>query len=124
IYKEIGEKRADFLCLQEISTEAFKEEFSPELAKYEYRGVQWPKTRAKTMNERDALGVDGCATFFNASKFILLDKHVVEFATIAINRPDMKNQHDVFNRVMPKDNIAVVIFLESRQTGARFILVN
>jgi CCR4-NOT transcription complex subunit 6 len=36
----------------------------------------------------------------------------------------MKNQPDIFNRVMPKDNIAVVCFFESRYTGARFIVVN
>lgn len=124
IMEELRDKRADILCLQEISTEAFKEEFSPLLAQMDYRGAHWPKTRAKTMSEKDAIGVDGCATFYNSTKYILLDKQVVEFAAIAINRPDMKNQHDVFNRVMPKDNIAVVCFLESRMTGARFIVVN
>ncbi|CAI4212840.1 unnamed protein product [Parascedosporium putredinis] len=116
--------RCRLLCLQEISTEAFKEDFSPELAKYDYKGVQWPKTRAKTMSEKDALGVDGCAVFWKASKYVLLDKQVIEFASIAINRPDMKNQHDVFNRVMPRDNIAVICFFESRLTGARMVLVN
>ncbi|ROT39882.1 glucose-repressible alcohol dehydrogenase transcriptional effector [Sodiomyces alkalinus F11] len=124
VMEELRDKDADFLCLQEISTESFKEELSPALAQMDYKGVHWPKTRAKTMGEKDALGVDGCATFFKASKYILLDKQVIEFAAIAINRPDMKNQHDVFNRVMPKDNIAVVCFLESRATGARVILVN
>ncbi|MBE3045903.1 endonuclease/exonuclease/phosphatase family protein [Candidatus Bathyarchaeota archaeon] len=124
IFSELQFRNADFLCLQEISTESFKEDFSPELAKHDYKGVQWPKTRAKTMSEKDALGVDGCAVFYRNSKYILLDKQVVEFASIAINRPDMKNQHDVFNRVMPKDNIAVLCFFESRVTGARLILVN
>ncbi|KAL2890592.1 Glucose-repressible alcohol dehydrogenase transcriptional effector [Ceratocystis lukuohia] len=124
IFEEIQEQNADFLCLQEISTEAFKEDFSPQLAQYDYKGVQWPKSRAKTMPEKDALGVDGCAVFWKNSKFILLDKQLIEFASIAINRPDMKNQHDVFNRVMPRDNIAVICFLESRVTGARLILVN
>lgn len=124
IFQELRYRDADFLCLQEISTEAFKEDFSPELAKYDYKGVQWPKTRAKTMSEKDALGVDGCAVFWKASKYVLLDKQVIEFASIAINRPDMKNQHDVFNRVMPRDNIAVICFFESRLTGARMILVN
>jgi CCR4-NOT transcription complex subunit 6 len=76
------------------------------------------------MSEKDAQTVDGCAVFYRQSKFILLDKQLIEFATIAINRPDMKNQHDVFNRVMPKDNIAVICFFESRETGARIILVN
>lgn len=124
IFSELRFRDADFLCLQEISTESFKEDFSPELAKYDYKGVQWPKSRAKTMSEKDALGVDGCAVFYKNSKYILLDKQVIEFASIAINRPDMKNQHDVFNRVMPKDNIAVICFFESRLTGARIILVN
>lgn len=124
ILKELRYRDADFLTLQEVSTEAYRDELSPELAKHDYRGVQWPKSRAKTMSEKDALVVDGCAVFWKQSKYQLLDKQVIEFATIAINRPDMKKEHDVFNRVMPKDNIAVMCFFESRSTGARFILVN
>ncbi|PHH84536.1 hypothetical protein CDD83_1790 [Cordyceps sp. RAO-2017] len=124
ILEELRLRNADFLALQEVSTDAFKEDLSPELAQMDYKGVHWPKSRAKTMSEKDAQTVDGCAVFYKQSKFILLDKQLIEFATIAINRPDMKNQHDVFNRVMPKDNIAVICFFESRATGARLILVN
>ncbi|KAH7152827.1 Endonuclease/exonuclease/phosphatase [Dactylonectria macrodidyma] len=124
ILEELRIRDADFLTLQEVSTEAFKEDLSPELAQMDYKGVHWPKSRARTMSEKDALGVDGCAIFYKQSKFILLDKQLIEFASIAINRPDMKNQHDVFNRVMPKDNIAVICFFESRLTGARVIIVN
>lgn len=124
ILDELRDRDADFLALQEVSIEAFKEDLCPPLAKMDYKGVHWPKSRAKTMSERDALGVDGCAVFYKQSKFILLDKQLIEFASLAINRPDMKNQHDVFNRVMPKDNIAVICFFESRLTGARIILVN
>ncbi|KAG9253050.1 Endonuclease/exonuclease/phosphatase [Emericellopsis atlantica] len=124
ILEELRERDADFLALQEVSTDAFKEDLSPPLARMDYKGVQWPKSRAKTMSERDAQSVDGCAVFYKQSKFILLDKQLIEFASIAINRSDMKNQHDVFNRVMPKDNIAVVCFFESRLTGARIMLIN
>lgn len=124
ILEELRIRDADFLALQEVSTDAFKEDLSPDLAQMDYKGVHWPKSRARTMSERDAQTVDGCAVFYKQSKFILLDKQLIEFATIAINRPDMKNQHDVFNRVMPKDNIAVICFFESRLTGARIILVN
>jgi CCR4-NOT transcription complex subunit 6 len=124
ILEELHAKDADFLALQEVSTDAFKEDLSPNLAQADYKGVHWPKSRARTMSEKDAQSVDGCAVFYKHSKFILLDKQLIEFASIAINRPDMKNQHDVFNRVMPKDNIAVICFFESRLTGARFILVN
>ncbi|KAH6603222.1 hypothetical protein Trco_007997 [Trichoderma cornu-damae] len=124
ILEELRIRDADFLALQEVSTDAFKEDLSPQLAQMDYKGVHWPKSRAKTMSEKDAQTVDGCAVFYKQSKFMLLDKQLIEFATIAINRPDMKNQHDVFNRVMPKDNIAVICFFESRLTGARIILVN
>lgn len=76
------------------------------------------------MAEKDAKMVDGCATFYKASKYILLDKQLIDFASIAINRPDMKNQHDIFNRVMPKDQNSVVTFFENRMTGTRFIVAN
>ncbi len=49
---------------------------------------------------------------------------MVEFANTAINRPDMKGEDDVYNRVMPRDNIAVVTFLENRLTGSRVVVVN
>ncbi|KAM3517153.1 hypothetical protein NHJ13051_009239 [Beauveria bassiana] len=124
ILKEIRVRDADFVALQEVSGEAFRNELSPELSTDGYRGIFWPKTRAKTMSEKDAGQVDGCAVFYKQRKWVVLDKQVIEFATIAINRPDMKGEHDVFNRVMPKDNIAVITLFESRKTGARIILVD
>lgn len=36
----------------------------------------------------------------------------------------MKGEHDIFNRVMPRDDIAVVAFLENRATGSRLIVGN
>jgi CCR4-NOT transcription complex subunit 6 len=36
----------------------------------------------------------------------------------------MKGEDDIYNRVMPKDNVAVVTFLEDRMTGSRIIVVN
>lgn len=64
------------------------------------------------------------ATSTNTNRFIALDKQIVEFASFAINRPDMKGEQDIFNRVMPRDNIATVTFLEHRFTGSRLIVVN
>jgi CCR4-NOT transcription complex subunit 6 len=124
ILQEIQTQDADIVCLQEIDTDTFKEYFSMKLAYADYKGVFWPRSRAKTMSEKDAKTVDGCATFYKGSKFILLDKQIIEFANIAINRADMKNQHDTFNRIMPRDHIGVVTFLENRQTGSRVMVVN
>jgi len=122
ILKELTDKQPDMACLQEIDQESYNEYFRRELAYHDYKGAFWPKSRARTMADREAKAVDGCAIFFKGQKYILLDKKLVDFANIAINRPDMKGEHDAFNRVMPKDNIAVVCFFENRMTGTRMIV--
>lgn len=104
--------------------DSFNEYFRAQLAYNDYKGVFWPKPRARTMPEREAKQVDGCATFFKGSRYVLLDKQIIDLANTAINRPDMKGEHDIFNRVMPRDNIAVVTFFENRATGSRCIIVN
>jgi CCR4-NOT transcription complex subunit 6 len=124
ILAELRERNADIVCLQEIDLDSYNDYFRPALAHNDYKGVFWPKSRARTMAEKEAKLVDGCATFYKHSKYILLDKQLIDFANTAINRPDMKGEHDVFNRVMPRDDIAVIAFLESRATGARMIVSN
>ena len=46
----------------------FKEQMKQQA---DYDGVFWPKSRSKTMAEKDRRVVDGCATFFKASKYVL-----------------------------------------------------
>jgi len=124
ILQEVREQNADIVCLQEVDMESFNEYFRVQLAYNDYKGVFWPKSRARTMAEKEAKLVDGCATFFKGSKYVLLDKQIIDFANTAINRPDMKGEHDIFNRVMPRDDIAVVTFFENRLSGSRCIVVN
>lgn len=124
ILDELRGRNADICCLQEIDQESFNDYFRGELAHDDYKGVFWPKGRARTMTEKDAKLVDGCAIFYKNSKYILLDKQLINFSNSAINRPDMKGEHDIFNRVMPRDDIAVVAFLENRKTGSRLIVGN
>ena len=124
ILQEIFYRDADIICLQEVDRESFQTFFQYELATKGYRGIFYPKSRAKTMAEAEAKLVDGCAIFYRNKKYICLDKMVVDFGSTAINRQDMKGEHDIFNRVMPRDNISVVAFLENRVTGARFMIGN
>lgn len=124
ILQELRSRQPDIICLQEIDSESYHEYFRPALAHDDYKGVYWQKSRSRTMTEKEAKFVDGCCIFYKNSKFILLDKQLLDFAKLAINRPDMKGEHDIFNRVMPKDNIAVSAFFEVRQTGARLMVVN
>lgn len=123
ILAEVRALDADIISLQEVDTECF-DWLRRELALQHYKGMFWPRSRARTMADKDARLVDGCATFYKGQKFILLEKQLVDFANTAINRPDMKGEHDIFNRVMPRDHIAVVSFFENRMTGSRLIVAN
>ena len=124
ILGEIKALDADIVCLQEVDQENYHEFFRRELAMGDYKGIFWPKSRARTMTESEAKLVDGCAIFYKSQKFICLDKQLIDFGNTAINRPDMKGEHDIFNRIMPRDHIAVIAFFENRMTGARLIVVN
>ncbi|KAL3476386.1 transcription factor [Aspergillus californicus] len=124
ILNELRSHDSDIICLQEIDQGSYNEFFREQLAYNDYKGVYWPRGRAMGMQEDDAKGVDGCATFFKGSKFILLDKQLINFGQTAVRRPDAKGQDDIYNRLWQKDHIAVVVFLENRQTGSRFIVVN
>lgn len=57
-------------------------------------------------------------------RYDLVEKRVIEFNQVALQRPDMRNSDDVFNRVMSFDNIAVVCLLENSTTGSRLIVSN
>jgi len=48
----------------------FKEQMKQQA---DYDSVFWPKSRAKTMPEKDRRIVDGCATFFKASKYVQVE---------------------------------------------------
>lgn len=122
ILQEIQGQDADFVCLQEIGTDTFKEYFSMKLAYSEYKGIFWPRTRSRTMSAAEAKVVDGCAIFYKYKKFILLDKQLIDFGQIGINRQDMKGQRDMFNRIMNRDHIGIMGFFENRLTGSRIIM--
>lgn len=124
IFNELRSHNSDIVCLQEVDQGSYNEYFREQLAYSGYKGVYWPRGRAMGMQEDDAKNVDGCATFFKEKKFILLDKQMINFGQTAVRRPDAKGQDDIYNRLWQKDHIAVVIFLENRQTGSRFIVVN
>jgi CCR4-NOT transcription complex subunit 6 len=68
IMNEITRYDADFLCLQEVDIAQYEDFFVPLLAEQGYEGVYWPKSRHKTMSGSDRRMVDGCASFFKASK--------------------------------------------------------
>ncbi|KTW27648.1 hypothetical protein T552_02089 [Pneumocystis carinii B80] len=124
ILHEVLSYNADIVCLQEVDVDNFEEYFSPKLSIKGYKGIFWPKSRAKTMNDAERRVVDGCATFFKTNIFDLLEKQLIEFNQAPLRRDGHKLTHDMYNRVMTKDNICVVSLLEHRNAGYRLIIAN
>ncbi|KAI0358592.1 hypothetical protein OH77DRAFT_1420998 [Trametes cingulata] len=124
ILTEIVNHNADFVCLQEVDNAQYEEYFSKTLADHDYEGVYWPKSRYKMMSESERRLVDGCAIFYKASKYTLVEKHLIEYSAVAMQRPDFKKTDDMFNRVLGKDHIAVVALMENKETGTRLIVAN
>lgn len=61
---------------------------------------------------------------FLLSRFKLIDKQLIEFNQVALQRPDIKKTEDMFNRVITKDNIAIVTLLENKENLTRIAVVN
>lgn len=68
ILDELRARDADIVCLQEIDSESYNDYFRGALALQDYKGVFWPKSRARTMAEKEAKLVDGCAIFYKNSR--------------------------------------------------------
>ncbi|GES85481.1 glucose-repressible alcohol dehydrogenase transcriptional effector [Rhizophagus clarus] len=125
IVSEVLSYNADIVCLQEVDTSQYDEYFKDTFHNHGgYDSVYWPKSRAKTMADWEKKSVDGCATFYKSSKYQLIDKQLIEFNQVALQRPDFKKTDDMFNRVITKDNIAVITLLENKETLSRVIVVN
>lgn len=126
ILHEITSYGADIICLQEVDKENYDNYFTPQLKEKGYEGVFWAKSRSRTMNDTEQKAVDGCASFFKSSMFELVNKQLVEFnqAPSFKRDPNFKYTKEVYNRLMTKDHIAVIIMLERKGTGSRLMLAN
>jgi len=124
ILQEIMGYGADICCLQEVEMGQYDEYFEPKMQQNQYEGLFWPKSRARTMRDDERRHVDGCAIFFNTRNYRLVEKQLIEFNQLALQRADFKKTEDIFNRVMTKDNIAAIAMLENCHTGARLIVAN
>lgn len=124
ILQEIMSYGADICCMQEVASEQYEDYFLHHLSQHDYEGVYWQKSRARTMREDERKQVDGCAIFYKANKFALIEKQLIEFNQLALQRPDFKKTEDMFNRVMAKDEVAVITLFENKDSGSRLIVAN
>ena len=116
---------ADFLCLQEVDADSFHKTFVPEYQKEcGYEGVHFQKPRERAAITEEKGRVDGCATFYKSAKWQLLDRQLLDFQAMAIQRPDFIKSQEMFTRVLSKDNIGVLTAFENLTTGARLVIGN
>ncbi|KAI3383764.1 hypothetical protein SNEBB_002924 [Seison nebaliae] len=133
ILREILKYRTSIIALQEVEAEQYDTFFRPHLAEYNYDGVFGVKSRANTMSSIDQKKVDGCALFFDETKFELLQRELIEFNQQAMDvvntvhtdylnlnnvtdaqvsdttRKQMIDKHShLINRVSSRDNIAII----------------
>jgi CCR4-NOT transcription complex subunit 6 len=122
--KQILECDADVICLQEVETQLFEDYWLDLMAERGYRGVFHAKYRARRMNEKEAKKVDGCATFYKASKFSLAEKKSLEYTQIVLNAARYKKTDDVFNRLQSRDNIGLITILTNLETQQDILVAN
>lgn len=84
ILTEIMNYDADFLCLQEVDIAQYEDYFTPHLKNQDYEGVFWAKSRWKTMSDADRRTVDGCATFYKASKYGSVSFEIDSYAQLLL----------------------------------------
>ncbi|KAH8929656.1 hypothetical protein BT69DRAFT_1211279 [Atractiella rhizophila] len=118
ILQEIITYSADIVCLQEVESAQYEEYFLPHL-KQEYDGVYRQKSRVRHMTDKEKKRLDGSAIFFKSKNFRLIEGHLVEFNQVG--RRGQRSE-DMINRVMTKDDIAVIALLEHRTSGAKLIV--
>lgn len=71
VLEELKSHETDFLCLQEVDGAAYEDYFLPHLQARGYDGFHWPKSRYKNKKDAERRQVDGCATFYRASKYVI-----------------------------------------------------
>uniref|UniRef100_A0A5B6YNW0 poly(A)-specific ribonuclease n=1 Tax=Davidia involucrata TaxID=16924 RepID=A0A5B6YNW0_DAVIN len=118
LLNEIIGYNADILCLQEVQSDHFENFFKPKLAKRGYSVIYKKKT--KEVYTANQYTIDGCATFFRSDRFKEIMKYELEFDKTAIPlvealKPGWRYEGSI--RLM-KDNIALVVILETVENGS------
>ena len=112
IFQELEEAQGDVICLQEVQTDHYEQHFSPFMAEKGYDGIFKQKSRDSSGYGR----VDGCATFWRRSKFMMVENYSVEFNECARHAAsdlglDENEGRKYVNRLV-RDNVAQIVVLE------------
>ena len=62
--------------------------------------------------------------FFKNDKFSLIHKQNFEYNSVCMGSDKYKKTKDLFNRFMNKDNIALISYLQHKESGEKIAVVN
>ena len=118
LIKEIMEMHADVICLQEVQADHYERDLLPALQSMNYDGFYVQKSR----ESMGAYGkIDGCAIFWNCSKFMLVDSFQTDFNEIVRAEANRMHYNDAqtrkFINALCKDNIAQFVLLDFISSG-------
>lgn len=115
ILKELKSMAADIITLQEVQKDAFDDWFRPQLADAGYEGVFQAKRRDAIFH-RGKYTAEGCATFYNTTRFKRYEKQIVDYDKLSAGelKQCLPNQHDAEKGLqrLSKGNIALAVVLE------------
>lgn len=117
LLREITQYDADILCLQECQADHFDEHFSPYFSRMGYTGVFKSKTR-ESMGRRGK--IDGCATFYRKSMFVMRESTTVEYNAVAHSRTQAQR---TLNRCL-KGNVGLILVLDAVDGSGPIIVAN
>lgn len=113
ILQELEDSQGDIICLQEVQADHYEQHLYPFMQERGYDGMFKQKTR-ESMGQYGK--IDGCATFWRRSKFMMVENYSVEFNECARHAAtdlglDESDGRRYINRLV-KDNIAQIVVLE------------
>ncbi|KAM3736234.1 hypothetical protein ACB098_10G146800 [Castanea mollissima] len=122
LLEEIIKYDADILCLQEVQCDHFENFFEPELKKLGYSVMYKKKTGAGLFTAESEKSTNhGCATFYHSKLFKEIMKYELEFdkeASSVVNALEPRIRFEGSHHLTSKDNVALVVVLESLQNGS------
>ncbi|KAH0534731.1 hypothetical protein KQX54_007431, partial [Cotesia glomerata] len=111
VLSEIYKYMCDVISLQEVEMEQYTDWFFPNLQIKGYSGCFIPKSRVSTMSDPKKRLVDGCAIFWKAQKFSVVDTKMISYRDLAMQNTAYSK--DMLNRVCNRDNIGLLAVLKT-----------
>ncbi|KAJ1658516.1 hypothetical protein IWQ61_002259 [Dispira simplex] len=124
ILDQLGQIEADFLCLQEISSQDFTAHFEPRLAQRGYAGVFQHPVQGDAHK--------GLAIFYPPGRFNLAESYAIRYNEVTFTTRRAGSYHlvssphtcDTATRFAPFHNIALIGIFVNHRTHSRLRVVN